>query len=623
MIDKAREVLQKYWNYPDFRPDQNRVITSILSARDTIALLPTGGGKSICYQVPGMTLDGVTIVISPLIALMNDQVSHLKKNGISAIAITSGMSYREVDIALENAVYHKYKFVYVSPERVNTELFQQRLKVMKVALFAIDEAHCISQWGFDFRPNYLKLSKLRELQPKVPILALTASAPPQVVKDIGTFLQLSDHQLIQGNFSRPNLSYYFIKTDNKTDRIQKILRKTEGAGIVYTHTRKDTKKLSDWLQSQSIPSTFYHGGLSYQDRENARLLWMKNEKPYICATNAFGMGIDKPDVRVVAHYHLPLSIEAYYQEAGRAGRDGEKAWSIVLFNNADLTEIRNRLERSFPELKTIKHIYKVLTNFYLLPPGTGGGSSFPFQITEICQRYNLKPGVVYNSIKFLEKEGYISLSDAARTPSRIMITASQKALYNYRLKDRIVGETIEVLLRSYTGLFDDFQVINETLLGQRTQQDRRTIVQHFRQLRKLNLIDYREQTEVPWLTFTEDAVMEQNLRISPKNYHLLKKMAHQRLDAFIELLTSKNECRNKIILRYFGIDEPGDCGICDVCIKRQKKPIPQSKEAKIERILNLKSRGQKDLEIIDTFPVSDKKEIIQLIQFLKDEGRIN
>lgn len=623
MINKAREILQKYWNYPDFRPDQEKVITSILNTRDTIALLPTGGGKSICYQVPGMTLDGVTIVISPLIALMNDQVSHLKKNGISAIAITSGMSYREVDIALENAVYHKYKFVYVSPERVNTELFQQRLQVMNVALFAIDEAHCISQWGFDFRPSYLKLTRLRELQPKVPILALTASAPPNVIDDIGTYLQLKNRQLIQGNFSRPNLSYYFTQTDNKAIRIQKILQKTNGAGIVYTHTRKDTKKLSDWLQSLGISSTFYHGGLSYQDREKARMLWMKNEKPFICATNAFGMGIDKPDVRVVAHYHLPLSIEAYYQEAGRAGRDGNKAWSMVLFNHSDLAEIRSRLDRSFPELNTIKRIYKVLTNFYLLPPGTGGGSSFPFHINEICQRYNLKAGVIFNSIKFLEKEGYISLSDAARTPSRIMITASQKALYNYRLKDRIVGETIEVLLRSYTGLFDDFQVINETLLGQRTQQDRRTMVQHFRQLRKLNLIDYREQTEVPWLTFTEDAVMEQNLRISPENYHLLKKMAHQRLDAFIELLTSKNECRNKIILRYFGIGETENCGICDVCIKCQKESTLQSKEEKIERILDLKSMKHRDQEIIDAFPTSDKNEIIQLIQFLRDEGQIN
>jgi ATP-dependent DNA helicase RecQ len=621
MINTAREILQKYWKYPDFRPDQEKVIDSILQKQDTLALLPTGGGKSICYQVPGMVLDGVTIVISPLIALMNDQVSHLKDRGISAIAITSGMSFKEVDIALENAVYHKYKFVYVSPERVNTDLFQQRLVSMTVALFAIDEAHCISQWGFDFRPSYLKLNKLRELLPNTPILALTASAPPQVITDISKHLHLSEHHIITGNFSRPNLSYYFMRNDNKPIQIQKILNKTQGAGIVYTYTRKEAKKLAEWLQSQNIKAGYYHGGLSYENREKSRIQWMKNKKPFMCATNAFGMGIDKSDVRVVVHHNLPLSIEAYYQEAGRAGRDGQKAWSMVLFNDTDIAELTTRLDRSFPELKTIKHIYKVLTNFYLLPPGTGGGSSFPFDITQICQRYNLKPNAIFNSIKFLEKEGYITLSDSARTPSRIMINASQKALYNYRLKDRMVGESIEILLRSYTGLFDDFQTINETLLAQRIQQNRKTVVQHFRLLHKMNLLIYREQTETPWLTFTEDAVMEKNLRISPENYYYLKQIAHKRLDAFVQLLLTKNQCRNTIILDYFGIENTEDCGICDICIKRSKESNFSINESDIEKIQRLKLQNLTDQKIIESFPLIEKSNIIRLLKYINDEEK--
>jgi ATP-dependent DNA helicase RecQ len=460
MIKKATLLLQKFWNYPDFRPDQKRVVESILQNKDTVALLPTGGGKSICYQVPGLVFEGTVVVISPLIALMNDQVAGLKKRNISAIAITSSMGYREVDIALENAVYDKYKFLYVSPERVKSDLFQQRLRDMNVSFFAIDEAHCISQWGFDFRPSYLQLKELRAIKPGVPVLALTASAPERVVKDIEENLELKNTNFITGQFLRPNLSYYFINTDNKSNQILKILKRQIGSGIVYTYTRKDAREFSKWLNSEGVKSDFYHGGMSYDNREKSRLAWMDNTNPIMCATNAFGMGIDKPDVKVVVHHGLPLSIDAYYQEAGRAGRNGEKAWAILLHNESDIIDLKLRLELSFPELAAIKHVYKVLTNFFLLPPGTGAGKSYPFHIAEICKRYKLKPITVYSSLKFLEKEGYLALSDSARTPSRLFITASQKHLYSYSLKDKQVGGSIEVLLRSYTGLFDDYQTIN-------------------------------------------------------------------------------------------------------------------------------------------------------------------
>lgn len=623
MINKATSILQKYWKYPDFRPDQKEVVESILLKKDTLALLPTGGGKSICYQVPGLMLEGTVIVISPLIALMNDQVEGLKSRNISAIALTSSMSYREVDIALENAVYNKYKFLYVSPERVRSDLFQQRLRDMKVSFFAVDEAHCISQWGFDFRPSYLKLSELREIKPDIPMLALTASAPPRVIEDIKTNLDLKNTNCITGKFLRPNLSYFFINTDNKSNQILKILKKKIGSGIVYTYTRKDAREFAQWLQSEGVKADYYHGGMSYQAREKARLGWMNNQSSIMCATNAFGMGIDKPDVKVVIHHGLPLSIEAYYQEAGRAGRDGSKAWAILLHNNSDIKDLQLRLELSFPELKTIKHIYKVLTNFYILSPGTGGGKSYPFQITDICKRYNLKPITVFSSIKFLEKEGYISLSDVARTPSRMYITTSQKNLYNYSLRDKTIGKSIEVLLRSYTGLFDDFQTINETVLAQRIQIDRKSIVAHFHQLHKMDMLVYRAQTETPWLTFTEDVALESNLHISPSNYHNLKLIAKERLDKFLALIATKNQCRNTLLLDYFGVIATEDCGICDICINKKKAEFSQEKYAQLRaEIKSLHAQNISYEKIAETFSANVKEEALALLKFLRDEGEI-
>lgn len=623
MIEKATSVLQKHWGYPDFRPDQKRVVESILLGSDTLALLPTGGGKSICYQAPGMVLEGTVVVISPLIALMNDQVSGLKDRNISAIAITSSMNFKEVQIALDNAVYGKYKFLYVSPERVNSDLFQQKLIDLKVSFFAIDEAHCISQWGFDFRPSYLKLSILRDLKPKAPILALTASAPERVVSDIRTFLCLKSESFITGNFLRPNLSYFFIKTDNKNQRILKILQKKLGSGIVYTFTRKDAREFAQWVSSEGVGADFYHGGMTYADREKARLNWMNNSNPIMCATNAFGMGIDKPDVKLVVHQGLPLSIEAYYQEAGRAGRNGDKAWAILLYNDSDLLDLQARLEMSFPALDFIKHMYKVLVNFFLVSPGTGAGKAYPFKIGDICKRYNLKPFEVFSSIKFLEKEGYVSLSDAARTPSRMFITTSQKNLYNYSIRDKNVGDSIEVLLRSYTGLFDDFQTINESLLAQRIQIDRKSIVHHFRQLHKMDMLIYREQTETPWITFTEDVVLPQNLRISPENYHQLKVISQERLNAFIGLIEVKNQCRNQVILNYFGVKAEEECGICDICISKRKAQFKEERFVTMQKqILEMHANSKPYEQIINTFKTDVREDAIQLFNFLKDEGLV-
>lgn len=623
MIQKAQSILQKYWGYPDFRPDQKKVVESVLDRRDTLALLPTGGGKSICYHVPGMVLEGTVIVVSPLIALMNDQVSGLKERGINAVAINSNLHYKELLVTLDNAVYEKYKFVYVSPERFNTELFQQKFLDMKVAFVAIDEAHCISQWGFDFRPSYLQLSKIKELKPETNILALTASAPEQVVLDIKEHLHLKNEMFVEGNFLRPNLSYYFINTDNKPQRILKILQKQLGSGIVYTYSRKDAREFAQWLQAEGIGAGYYHAGMTYQERENARLNWMSNSTPIMCATNAFGMGIDKSDVKLVVHQGLPLSIEAYYQEAGRAGRNGEKAWAILLYSQSDLEELQTRLKMSFPELDFIKHVYKVLVNFYLVSPGTGAGKSYPFEISDICKRYKLKPFEVFSSIRFLEKEGYVALSDSARTPSRVFITTSQKSLYNLGIRDKKLHNTIEVLLRSYTGLFDDFQTVNESLLAQRIQVDRKTIVSHFKELHKMEMIEYREQTESPWITFTEDAIMPQNLVISHKNYQQLKSIAEERLNAFIELIETKNQCRNTKILEYFGITTEEECGICDICIGKKKASYNYTMFQDIKLDIETKlQEGKSHEEVINSYPTNQRDQVIAFFRHLLDEGLI-
>jgi len=622
MLDKAKQILQKHWGYSEFRPDQELVISSILEKHDTLALLPTGGGKSICYQVPGLLQEGIVIVVSPLIALMNDQVEGLKKRKIPAISISSNMSFKEVIIALENTIYGKYKFLYVSPERIASELFQQKLVDMNVAFFAIDEAHCISQWGFDFRPSYLKLDVLREIKPGTPILSLTASAPPKVVDDINQFLHLKNTNFIQGNFERKNLSYYFIKTDNKANRIKSILSKNKNASsIIYGYTRKDAREFSNWLNTLELKSNYYHGGLTHQEREKARLNWMSNDSPIMCATNAFGMGIDKPDVKFVMHQNLPLSIEAYYQEAGRAGRNGDKAWAITLFNDSDIIDLRKRLQLSFPDIDVIKRIYKALTNFYLLAPGTGKGRAFPFEIGAFCKRYNLKPIAVYSSIKFLEKEGYLSLSDAARTPSKIHITASQQALYGLGVREKVLGKTIEILLRSYSGLFDDYGTVNESLLAQRIQVDRSLVVSHFRQLSKMGMIVYNEQSETPWIFFVEEILTENNVRISPENYHQLKKLAEDRLEAFIELLTTNTQCRNQVLMNYFGIKTPKECGICDVCLAKRKARFKDKKYEKITSKIQILAEQQMDYdEIVDTFPANIRNDALSVLGFLRDEG---
>lgn len=418
-------ILAKYWGYHSFRPLQEEIITSVLQGNDTLALLPTGGGKSVCFQVPALVQEGVCIVISPLIALMKDQVDNLQKKGISAIAITSAMHKREIDIAFDNCVYGNIKFLYLSPERLITPIAQARIQKMKVSLIAVDEAHCISQWGYDFRPSYLEIAKLRELQPKVPVLALTATATPEVVKDIQEKLRFKKANVLQKSFERKNLAYVVIGEEDKLSRLLKVVNNVGGTGVVYVRNRKKTQEVAAFLQKNKIPADFYHAGLTPGERSQKQDSWIKNKTRVIVATNAFGMGIDKPDVRFVVHLDLPDSLEAYFQEAGRAGRDEGKAYAVMLYNEADINDLKSNVEMSFPSVEEIRQTYQALANYYQLAVGSGEGAAFDFDISELCRNYKLEPVTVFNSIRFLEKEGYISATEAVYQPSRINFTLNK------------------------------------------------------------------------------------------------------------------------------------------------------------------------------------------------------
>ncbi len=622
-MDDALKILQKYWGYESFRPVQEQVIGSVLEKTDTLALMPTGGGKSVCYQIPGLMRPGITIVVSPLIALMNDQVENLKKRNIRALALTSAMSYRQIDIGLNNCVTGHYKFLYVSPERLKTELFTERIKAMNVNLLAIDEAHCISQWGYDFRPSYLEIARIREIIPQTPVLALTASATNEVAADITEKLHFKKPQIIRGSFERPELSYVVIEDDNKRERLHKILRKVNRSGIVYAGTRKEVRELSQWLNKNGHNTAYYHAGLSMEQREKVRNAWMNEEVKTVIATNAFGMGIDKPDVRLVVHLSLPSSLEAYYQEAGRAGRDGKRSWAVTLFNRTDIDFLLSNITRMFPPVETVKFVYRALANYFRIPYESGRGRSFPLDIEKFAKRYNLKTTEVFYSLKFLEKEGYLSLSDFSHSPSQVHIPVNRNTLYRFQLENPKLEPVIKILLRSYSGLFDDFETINESLIARRLKCSRYELVKKLKYLAKFDLIEYREQSDLPWITWLEDRMRDNNILISSENYHTLRENTEKRVQALVSYVTNREDCRNKIILNYFGMSSDKECGICDVCIARRKARTnsPEGKEMR-NKILRLIDEQVSGRELPDHFPADQRQQVIEIIRVMKDEELI-
>jgi ATP-dependent DNA helicase RecQ len=619
-----KEILLKYWGYTNFREKQEDIVQSVLDGKDTLALLPTGGGKSICFQVPALAMEGVCIVISPLIALMKDQVDNLKKRGIKAIAITSSMRKREIDIALDNIAYGDYKFLYVSPERLATELFIARVKKMNVNLIAVDESHCISQWGYDFRPSYLNISELRTLLPKAPVLALTATATPDVTIDIQEKLAFKQPNIIQKSFVRKNLAYVVQEENDQLGRLKKVLEGIKGSGIVYTNSRKQTQTIAAYLNRNGYSADFYHAGLSHQERDEKQQNWITNKIRVIVATNAFGMGIDKPDVRFVVHLTIPETLEAYFQEAGRGGRDLRKAYAVLLYNSGMITDFQKKIEQKFPPIKAIKNCYQALANFLQIPVGAGEGETTAFDLAAFSKRYNFHPIEAYHSLKFLEKEGYISLSENFHSPSKIMMVLNKEDLYRFQVANMKYDQFIRFLLRSYEGLFDGFSTINEFDIAKKTNLSRKAIVDLLNRLKKLKVIDYIEQSSLPQLTLITERMAIEDLRISKENYAERKKIAQQKMKAVIDFVTSHTRCRSSMLLHYFGEMETHRCGVCDICLEQNKLDLNELQLKELSKLIQetITKEPLPIYELPGKIKRHKKEDVLSLARYLVDNGEI-
>ena len=615
-------ILKTVWGYDSFRPGQEDIIHSILNKKDTLALLPTGGGKSICYQVPGLAMDGVCIVVSPLIALMYDQVQNLKNKKVEAVAITSDLSYREIDVILDNTVFGKYKFLYVSPERLKTEVFKMRLNRMKVSFIAVDEAHCISQWGYDFRPSYLEIAEIRKLVPTASILALTATATPEVAKDIQDRLLFSKNNVFKSSFLRENLGFIFQHAEQKEDKLLRIVKRIEGSGVLYANTRKKTKEWSDFLKRHGIKSAHYHAGLNQETRKVLQADWINNKIRVICATNAFGMGIDKSDVRFVVHVDIPESIEAYYQEAGRAGRDQEQAYAVLLWNDEDLLTLEDRLKMSFPEQEAIKRIYDLLGNYFQLAVGSGEGQTFPISLHSVADRYRLKVTDIYHSIRFLEKENLLQFHDSSFTPARFKFEVGNKELYQYKVKNEKFERLIDLLLRSYPGCLHEFMVLHEERIARNLKTETQELRKKLNYLQSLNIIAYESQNESPKLTFISERIDSKSILFSPKNYRFLYNRAVKRVNAVKKLVVENDFCRSQMMLDYFGEESPL-CGTCDVCKKNTKRDDYLSTiKYKVSDYLKQVNEDVSSYKLLENFSEYSSSLVVDALNQLLDEGNV-
>lgn len=617
MEQNSLSLLKQYWGHEAFRPLQENIIQSVLDCKDTLALMPTGGGKSVCFQIPALMQEGICIVISPLIALMKDQVEQLRSKGIEAISIFSGMSLREVDIALDNCIFGKIKFLYIAPERLYSNLVRERIKHMKVNLFAIDEAHCISQWGYDFRPSYLQLSTLRELQPDVPVLALTATATSRVIEDIQDHLQFKSKNVFTMSFSRPNLSYMVLEEENKMGRMLKIIRKVGGTGVVYVRNRRETQEVARILVNHGIAADYYHAGLEIKDRAQKQDTWMKNQKRVIVATNAFGMGIDKSDVRFVIHLDIPDSLEAYYQEAGRAGRDGKKAFPVLLYNQEDRDRLWTNMESSYPSFKFIQQVYHHLNNYYQIAYGAGKGQIFDFDLITFTKKYNLDPIQTLNALKFLERDQWLSLSEAVYIPSRFKFEIDYQELYKFQVQFEKYDLLIKAILRTYGGVFDLYIPINEYEFAKKLKLPYTVIVTLLQGLETQQVGSYLRSTDRPQLQFLQGRVDYKNLFIDTNFIKKRKQIKEGQLKAIYHYLDTKR-CRNLTLLHYFGEKNEEPCGECDLCLQRKNKVGQEAKIKQEIRVLLL----EKELclaELIDAISVGNDAVKISILRYLVDD----
>ncbi len=622
-LETYRKTLIKYWGFTSFRPLQEEIIGSVVSGRDTLGLMPTGGGKSLTFQVPGIASDGICLVITPLIALMKEQVNRLNTMEIKSVAIHSGMSSEEIEIALENCIYGDYKFLYISPERIATSLFQYKLSRLDISLVAVDEAHCISQWGYDFRPSYLNIAELRDhIRADIPFLALTATATPQVIEDIMKKLRFREYNVLRTSFERKNISYLVRKVEDKGRYLIQTLSKTKGSGIVYVRSRKRCREIAELLIKEGISADYYHAGLSDDIRDRKQASWTNGETRVIVSTNAFGMGIDKAEVRFVIHWDIPDSIENYFQESGRAGRDNKPAFAVLLYSDADKGKLTDSMRKKFPPVEKIKDVYEAICNYLKVPEGSGKDNVFDFNFYDFISKYRLPAIETYNSLQFLQREGYMEFTEEINNPSRVHFIVSRDDLYKFQVANESFDSFIKLLLRSYTGMFTDFVAVNEEVLSRKSGATRDTIYQYLVKLSSYNIIRYIPGKKSALVIFSEERLTRKALLITPENYLQVKEKYEKRLAKMIEYAESENRCRSVMLLDYFG-EESDRCGICDVCRKRNELDLSKYEFdlilEEIKKALEMHSIDAEELVKKTGYP---EEKVIKVIRWLLDHNKL-
>ena len=620
--ERARNILKQYWGYDSFRPLQEDIILSVLEGRDTLALLPTGGGKSICFQVPALVKCGLCIVISPLIALMKDQVEHLRARHIKAGAIYSGMRISEIQATIDNCLFDpEYRFLYVSPERLQTENFKVNFERMPISMIAVDEAHCISQWGYDFRPPYLEIAQIRKIFPEVPVLALTATATPEVVKDIQLRLDFKTENVFQKSFKRSNLTYFVVNEEDKNSRMLRIMNRYPGSGIVYVRNRKHTAETAEFLRQNGISADYYHAGLDPRERDRKQQSWMRGETRVMVSTNAFGMGIDKPDVRFVVHIDLPDTLEAYFQEAGRAGRDEKPSVAILLYDNYDVAQLKRNFTFTFPELDRVREVYRELCQFFHIELGTGQNKVFPFSMEEHARTVNMNAAQYFNALKLLNNIGVILVSEHLREKSELQFRLNGDQLLQFQKEKPDFEPIITTILRSYTGVFNQYTNIDERLLANRLDISEEVVVEQLKQLRTEKILSDQPQSNIPLIVFLKDRIDEKYLYFDKKIYDFRKEKAEERLAAVENYVKTDNVCRSQLLLQYFGEWDSTPCGECDVCRRNEIHRVRNTDFELISReIQDLQQQGKNPKEILSELSKKyEEPQIVKVMRFLADQ----